>query len=274
MQFAPFARLAEVRGVGGGRLSRCRTCQQAGVNAQRIEIRYDFLQTDGHDMHLGERSAHIGIPFVGADNDVARFGNGKVAARHAGIGTQELVAKMLPRRACEVGRVAVARLRAQLFLKQLAHFLPFDVNGRHHDMAGGNVHKLYDTLAEVSFHHVNALLNQVLVQVALFGQHGFALHQLLRIVSGKDAVYNLIMLFGILRPMHDHTVSLRLLRKLFGILVQVRDSMQLYLARQFAELFPFGHCHRQPVSLLANEPQRFIVPRSLFLICNEAFRRF
>ena len=87
-----------------------------------------------------------------------------------------------------VGRVGSSGnlVTGNLLTEAVAYLLTMDVEGRHDDVAGCQLHHLQDALAQVGLHHVDALLLQVLVQVALLGEHALALHHLFHLVVMQD----------------------------------------------------------------------------------------
>jgi hypothetical protein len=62
---------------------------------------------------------------------------------------------------------------------------------------------------------------QVFVQSAFFGEHGFALHHFIYLQSLQDGTDDLVVLFGIGRPMYGNTILLGMLLKLQQIMMQV-----------------------------------------------------
>ena len=82
----------------------------------------------------------------------------------------------------QVGRVKITLFRTQFLFHHLTHLLTFHMNSRKHNMARLQMHKLENTLTQVAFYHINASFSQERLHLALFGEHGFALNQILRVV--------------------------------------------------------------------------------------------
>ena len=61
----------------------------------------------------------------------------------------------------------------------------------------------------------------------------------------QDAIYDVVELLGVLRPMHDTTVFLGIGGKLIQILVEMGDRVALDGTGLLAQLFPFLQtvCH-------------------------------
>ena len=111
-------------------------------------------------MQLRQRDAQVGVPFVRADDEAARFGDGEVHAGDSGFGAQEFRAQMLAGRFGQVIGVGRAGLGAEPFVKQLADFFFADVNRRRHDVARMLSQQLHDPFAQVGVGHFDAKLLQ------------------------------------------------------------------------------------------------------------------
>ena len=92
VHLAAWTRPAEVAGVDGGLLASAVTCQQALEDAHGLIVGDELLDAHRGDVQFGNGCRHIGVAFVGADDDVARFGDAEVGPRHAGICLHELTA--------------------------------------------------------------------------------------------------------------------------------------------------------------------------------------
>ena len=223
-------------------------------------------------MQPGKRHAEVGVAFVGADDNTARFGDGEVHARDARLRGDELVAQVPPRRLGQIVRVGRPLFRPQAFVKQLADFFLLDVDGRQHDVARRLVAKLHDPFAQIRVNDFDAVLLEIRIQVAFLGEHRLALDHPLHAVLLQDLEHDAVMLFGIARPMHDGSQPRGSRLELLEVIGQPAEYIELDLRRGLAQLFPFRHGTRRFVPLGAHEPQGLIVPVRALLVGNEAGR--
>ena len=115
----------------------------------------------------------------------------------------------------------VALLCPELLLEEFTHIVMIEVDSGHHDMARRLPLELDDALSKVGFHHLDAVALKEGVHLALLSEHALALDNFLHVMLTEDAQYNLIELSGILRPMNDTSVFLRIGGKLLKILIKV-----------------------------------------------------
>ena len=141
----------------------------------------------------------------------------------------------------------------------VAYLLAVDVECRHDDMAGSQMHQLQDTLAQVGLHHIDTLSLQVLVEVALLGEHALALDHLLHAMRREDIQDDGIILVGILCPVDMDAVCFGTGSKLLQIVGQMGDRVFLYLAGSIAQLLPLGQCLRHLVALLPHSVESGVV---------------
>ena len=204
--------LTEMRGERRGRLTGTATAKQTLEHSHTLVVWHQLLDTHRHDVKLRHGSSHVGIALVGANHTVARGSHTEVATSHARTSLHKLVAQVLSSTTSQVSRVVIADFLGDTFLlKHLAYFLTLQVDGRHHDMAWLLVQELDDALTQVGLHHVDAMLLQVRIHLALLGEHRLRLHHLLHVVVFQNAQHNLIELLRILRPMHDDATALQVL---------------------------------------------------------------
>jgi len=78
MQFLAFSRLFEVTRVGGYRLPRGAAGEQAQEDAEMAALGNELLDSHTGDVDIRKMGAHVGITFVGTDNEFACFGNGEI----------------------------------------------------------------------------------------------------------------------------------------------------------------------------------------------------
>lgn len=134
----------------------------------------------------------------------------------------------------QIGRIRITLFRPQHTLHHLTHFLTFDMDGWHHDMARMKVHPLKDTFAEITLDDIIPLPEQILIHTALFRQHGFTLDQCMGIMLLKNPFDDLIMLHRIFRPMDNCPIGYGILLKLFQQCIQMAVGVEFYIAGQFA----------------------------------------
>ena len=219
-----------MRGISSGRLTRTATAEQTLEHSHALIVRHQFFYSHRHDVQLRHRGGHVGITLVGANHTVARGSHTKVAACHTRTSLHKLVAQVMASAASQVSRVVIAYfLGDTLLLKHLAYLLTFQVDGRHHDMARLLPQELDDALTQVGLHHVDAVLLQVRVHLALLGEHGLRLHHLIHVMVFQNAQHNLVELLRILRPMHYDTTALQVLGEHIEVISQVGDGMHLDL---------------------------------------------
>ncbi|CUQ63853.1 Uncharacterised protein [Segatella copri] len=110
------------------------------------------------------------------------------------------------------------------------------MDGRHHDMARLLTQKLDDALTQVCLYHVNAVLLQIRIHLALLGEHRLRLHHLLH-----------VMVF-------QNTIG------------KMGNRVHLDFRRMLAEIFPLRKSLRHSISFLTNRPEGSIVPGGLLYI--------
>src|SRR6516162_8570107 len=64
-------------------------------------------------MQFGQARAQIGITFIGADNEPARFGHGEIGPGHAGVGAKEVWPRRLALGFRKIIHVLIASLGAK-----------------------------------------------------------------------------------------------------------------------------------------------------------------
>src|SRR5438874_1545017 len=203
-----WAGAVEVRGVRGDRLPRGAAREQPEEDRQLPRRGNQLLHAHASDVDGRQRGAEVRIALVGADHHASRGGDGEVHAGEAGLGSQELLAQVRARRLRELLRIGEAARRSQLVVEQLPDLLLLEMDGRHHDVGRRLAAELHDALAEVRVHHLDALRLEVLVEMALLGEHRLALHQARHAILAQDPVHDAVVLVGIARPMHRRAGAL------------------------------------------------------------------
>ena len=138
-----------------------------------------------------------------------------------------------------------------------------------HDVAGRLVQQLDDPFAQVGVDDLDAATLQVRVQVALFGEHGLALDDLLRAVILQDLQHDPVVLLSVASPMHVGPLPRGLFLKLLQVIRQASQGVQLDLRGHFAEPLPFRHGLSGFVAFGPHEPQRLVVPTGSFAVGDE-----
>ena len=268
----------EVTGVDGGLLTGAVACQQALEDGHCRIVGNELLDTHRDDVQLGDGGRHIGVALVGTDDDITRGSYAKVGARHAGIGLHELLAQM---HTGDVGEergvvligggttdstIALDNLVVvgNQLAEGVADVLAVNVEGGHDDVARCQFHHLQDALAEVGLYDVDAFSLEVLVQVALLGEHTLALHHLPDVVRREDVVDDGVVLVGILRPVYVDAVLLGVRLELLKIVGQMGDGVPLDLVGGIAQVLPFGQglCHA--VAFLSHAEECIVVALNHF----------
>ena len=131
------------------------------------------------------------------------------------------------------------------------------------------LHKLKDALAEVCLNDVYAVLLEEGVHLALLRQHRLALHELLHVVRREYFKHNVVKLFCVFCPVNLHSVLLGICGKLLKIFVKMRDGVALYGAGRVAQAFPLVKSHGHIVALVAQCPERGVVPLGVLSVLQE-----
>ena len=174
---------------------------------------------------------------------------------------------MMTGTAGQVSRIVVANfLGDTLLLEHLTYLLTLQVDGRHHDMARLLMQELDDALTQVGLYHVNAVLLQIRIHLALLGEHRLRLHHLLHVMILQDTEHNFIKFLCILCPVHLYPAALQILGKHIEIIGEMGDGVHLDFRRMLAEVFPLRKFLRHFISLLTNRPEGSIVPGGLLYV--------
>src|SRR5438552_3389961 len=259
----------EVRGVRGDRLPRGAAREQPEEDRQLPRRGNQLLHAHAGDVDGRQRGAEVRIALVRADHYASRGGDGEVHAGEAGLGSQELLAQVRARRLRELLRIGEAARRPQLVVEQLPDRLLLAMDGRHHDVGRRLAAELHDPLAEVRIHHLDALRLEVLVEMALLGEHRLALHQARHADLAQDPVHDAVVLVGIARPVDPRPRGDGVALELFQVFGQLRERVRLDLRSQAAQLFPLRDEAAGDVALVAHEPDGLIVPVQAGVVLDE-----
>ena len=174
---------------------------------------------------------------------------------------------MMTGTAGQISRIVVSDfLGDSLLLEHLSHFLTLQVDGRHHDVARLLMQELDDALTQVGLHHIDSVLLQIRIHLALLGEHRLRLHHFLHVMILQDSEHNLIEFLRILRPVHLHPTALQVLGKHIEVIGKMGDGVHLDFRRMLAEILPLRKSLRHLISLLTNRPEGSIVPGGLLYI--------
>ena len=125
----------------------------------------------------------------------------------------------------QVGRIKVSLFRAHLLFEKFAYLFPFDVDGGQYDVARFEMHQLQDAFAQIGLYNIDAPLHQERIQSTLFGEHGFALDEMVDVMLIQYFVDDGAVFIGIFCPMYDGAVGgsilLKLQQKFFEVAVGV-----------------------------------------------------
>ena len=260
VHFAPFLGPLVMGSKNGHRLTGGAAAEQAGEDAQVLGFWGDLFDAHAVDLHRRQVNAHVGVALVGAHDYAARFRHGEVHARNSGLADQKLGPKVLASGFREVLRILGALFGTQLLVEKFAHILLFQVDGRQHDVAGRFFPELDDAFAQVGIHDFDALFDQVFVQMAFFGEHGFALDHALHVVFFENAVHDLVVFLRVFGPVDGHAVLAGVGFEFFQVLIQVGKYIVLDLGGDLPKFFPLGERPGGIIPFLADEPKGLIVP--------------
>ncbi len=78
MHFLARTRLFKMTGIRGDGLPRRTTRQQSQKDTQMLSQWNDLLDTHTGDVRVRKVGAHVGITFIGANDEFTRLGHGKI----------------------------------------------------------------------------------------------------------------------------------------------------------------------------------------------------
>src|SRR5258705_7271785 len=119
--------------------------------------------------------------------------------------------------------------------------------------------KLLNAFAQIGLDHLDPDGSHVMPEAALLGQHRLAFDQRRRAVVTQDAVYDLVMLGGVARPMHVDPVRSRIGLELVEVLVEMGERVLLDRRSERAKLLPFGNAVHLSVALLSQIPEPLVM---------------
>src|ERR1700761_7394605 len=143
------ARPPEMAGVGCDGLSGSAPGEQAKKNTEVYALRDELFDAHRGDMYIRQMSAHIGVSFIGANNEFSRFGHGKIYTGERYSAGEEFFAQMQPGRMCQQLRIGTTLRRTKMFMKDLTDLFFFLMDTGQYDMAGRFFGQLNDAFAEI-----------------------------------------------------------------------------------------------------------------------------
>ena len=192
-----------------------------------LKPRNDLLDADRGDVQFRHVGREIGVAFIGADDHAAGLGDGEVAAGHPDVGREDQRTGRLPLRFREIMYVAVAGVGADRLGENGGNVRPELVHGRHDDMTRVFIVELLDALPEVALSHLDADRGHVRAEPALLGEHRLALDQRFGAVVLEDAVDDVVVLGGVLGPVHMDAIRLRIRLELLQVLIEMDERVLL-----------------------------------------------
>ena len=138
-------------------------------------------------------------------------------------------------------------------------------------MARRQLHQLQYALTKVGLHHVDAVLYEVLVEMALLCEHRLAFHHLLHTMLTHDVHHDGVIFVGILGPVYYGAVLGGVALKLLKVLSQMGHGMFLYLTGSLTQLLPFLQLIGQAVALGTHAPEGLVVTRHFLGVAQELF---
>src|SRR5690242_11712179 len=162
---------------------------------------------------------------------------------------------------------------AEVLVECGADFLLLQVNCGGDDVARWLVAELHDPLSEIRVDHVDAAVLEVGIETAFLGQHRLALDEPLRAARRENLVDDLVMLIRIACPVHPHAIPDCIGLELLEILVESREGVLLDRRCELTQQFPLGNGGGCSIALLAQKPDRTVVPVDARGVCQEACAR-
>ena len=218
--------------------------------------------------------AQVGVALVGAHDDRARLRDRKIGAGHAGIGLEEIRPRVLALALGQVVDVAVFRIGTDVLREDPCHVGPELVDRGHDDVARWLVVELLDALAQIGLHDLDPPIREEGPHFALVGEHRLGLDQRARIARAHDVEHDLVVLGGVLGPMHVRAVARRVALEFLQVVGEMGQRVLLDRRRQRAQLFPLGKVLALPVAFLAQVPQPLVVEVEMVLGLDELRRPF
>ena len=139
-------------------------------------------------------------------------------------------------------------------------------------MAGMLLAHLHDSFTQVGIDDFHAVRFEERIQPAFFGQHRFALDDLLNLMLLQNPQDDLVVFGRIAGPMHVCSLTRGVFFKLLQVIGDPGDHVGFDLRRGLPERFQLGQRMRLLVALGVHEPQRFIVPMRPFVVGYELGR--
>ncbi len=81
------------------------------------------------------------------------------------------------------------------------------MDGGQYDVTRFEMHQLQDAFAQIGLYDIDATLHQERIQATLFGEHGFALDEMVDVMLIQYLVDDGAVFIGIFCPMYDGAVG-------------------------------------------------------------------
>src|ERR1700674_4971761 len=121
-----------------------------------LDLGNDLFDADRGDIQLRQIHAQVRVSLVSADDDGARFRDGKIGTGHARLGLEEVWPGVLALALREIVDVAVLGVRAYGFGKNPGYIGSQLMDRGHDDVTRRLVIELLDALSQVGFHDLDS----------------------------------------------------------------------------------------------------------------------
>ncbi len=214
-----------------------RSRQQFQEHLKVREGRYYLLNSHHRDVGLWQAGSQTNVAFVFQNQDRSRFGDAEIDATNSDVRRRELLAQDLASNAGQSVDITCG-LDPKFFREQLSDLAFGLVNRRGNDMRRSLAGKLNDVLTQVSFKRGHAYGLQGRVEMDFLGHHALAFHDQARPSFTGEAANYAVRFVRIARPVNLGPNFFGVGRKLFQILIEVKQGLVFDRARLRAKLFP------------------------------------
>ena len=145
--------------------------EQPQKDAHVFHTRDQLFNADACNMERWHRSPDIGVSFVGADHERARFGDREIAACHARSRGQKPWTRVVSHHFGQKMWVIVMRIGTDGAREHLSYVLPRFVDGGEDNMAGWLAIELLDSFTQIRFDDLDAAPFQKGRHLTLFLEH-------------------------------------------------------------------------------------------------------
>ena len=214
--------------------------EQAHHNVEGFEAWDDTFHTHEDDLGVWNGGGHTTIPFISNEGAGTGLSNTKVAAGHTNVGVEEFFADEATDELGFAGWVFVAGVAVTM--EDVTNGHAVEVQRWHNDVAWWvPVVQLQDDLSKVGFEHFNAMIDQSMVDVDFFGDHGFALYHFLSATVFEDLDDLLHSFFVGLCKVDMGAGFFCVFSELGQVIVEIVENVVADAACFFAQIFPFRY---------------------------------